>query len=226
MILPCSMKAQTIVYLFPGQGSDERIFSKFKFDPQYKIVNIQYPVPQKGTSLKDYAQQVSNQIDTTAKDYVFVGVSIGGMICSELCECFTPRKTIIISSAKCRSELPRRYKFMRAFPVYKIVPPGLMKIGARLLQPIVEPDRKKEKKTFVSMLKSKTPKYYKRTVAMIIKWDKKEYKENIFHIHGANDHTLPVSNVKADSIIKKGSHMMTLTRGEELFELVNKQLRD
>jgi pimeloyl-ACP methyl ester carboxylesterase len=213
------------IYLFSGQGSDERIFGKLKFDSIYKVINVKYPEPQKGISLAQYARSLKTQIDTTEKDYIFIGVSMGGMICSELCESLHPKKVIVISSAKCRGELPLRYRFQKTFPIYKIIPPRIMKWGARILQPIVEPDRNKEKEIFKSMLKQKSPTYYKRTVAMIIRWDKKTFDPALIHIHGSKDHTLPLRRVKSTHIIEKGSHMMTLTRADTISVLLNTYLR-
>jgi pimeloyl-ACP methyl ester carboxylesterase len=215
---------KTTIYLFPGQGSDERIFAELKPDSEYTFVSIKYPVPEKKTSLKQYARQVSTQIDTTGP-YIFIGVSLGGMICTELTETMKPQKTIIISSAKCRNELPFRYKFQKAIPIYKLVPRGLIKGGARMLQPIVEPDRKKNKAVFKSMLRSKDKRYLKRTVAMIITWDRKTFSDKIIHIHGTKDHTLPYRKVKCNYTVKKGSHMMTLTRGSEINGLIHEILR-
>ncbi len=226
VVFPAKTRAQegkTTIYLFPGQGSDERIFSEFKPDSNFRLVSIKYPIPEKGTSLSDFAKQMIPQIDTSSP-YIFIGVSLGGMISIELNEIMRPEKVIIISSAKCRDELPFRYKFQKTVPLYKLVPKGMIKMGARVLQPIVEPDRKKNKSTFKSMLKSKDKKYLKRTVAMIIKWDRKTYSDKIIHIHGTKDHTLPYRKVKSDYTIKKGSHMMTLTRGEEINVLLNEIL--
>ena len=162
----------TVLYLFPGQGSDERIFSNIKFDSTYKVVSISYPVPEKGANMKDYALTLKKQIDTTG-DYSFIGVSLGGMLCSELTDILHPKKVIIISSAKCRDELPFRYRFQKNIPIYKLFPKGMIKLGARMLQPIVEPDRKKNKATFKSMLKSKNATFLKRSINMIMRWDKK-----------------------------------------------------
>jgi hypothetical protein len=211
---------KTTIYLFHGQGSDERIFSALKPDSNFHIVNVIYPIPEKGTSLKEYAHILSKQVDTGSK-YIFIGMSLGGMICCELADSMKPEKVIIISSAKYRSELPFRYRFQKTIPINAIVPAGLIKLGALILQPIVEPDRNKNKSTFKSMLKSKDPRYLKRTSNMIIHWDKKTYNPKIIHIHGTNDHTLPYRHVKAGHTIKNGSHMMTLTRGEEINALIN-----
>ncbi len=214
-----SSQTPTFVYFFPGQGSDERLFSKVKLDSSFRLVYIAYPVPERGASLREYANVISKQIDTNQK-YIFIGVSLGGMICTELADVYKPEKIIIISSAKCRKELPFRYRFQKTIPINKIIPRGLIKIGAQILQPIVEPDRKKDKAVFKSMLKNKSPKYYKRTVNMIIRWDRKNYNNKIIHIHGTKDHTIPIRNVKVDYRIDKGSHMMTLTRGDEINELI------
>jgi len=207
------------VYLFPGLGSDERIFAKIKLNDHYELVNIKYPIPPKKCTMNQYALMVRDQVDTTGK-YIFIGVSIGGMICAELADILKPEKVIIISSAKCRQELPFRYRFQKNIPIHKIVPAGLMKFGAKLLQPIVEPDRNKNKSTFKAMLRSKNKQYLKRSVNMIINWNRKEYNKNIVHVHGTKDHTLPYGHLKATHTVRKGSHMIALTRGDEINALI------
>jgi pimeloyl-ACP methyl ester carboxylesterase len=210
-----------IIYLFPGQGSDERLFDSIKFKNNPKIVHIKYPIPEKGSSLANYAKRISEQIDISQK-YTFIGVSLGGMIISELNDFLKPEKSIIISSAKSKSELPFRYNFQKGIPLYKIVPPKLMLAGAKFMQPIVEPDRNTHKATFKSMLASKNPLYMKRTVEMIIKWNRHIEQQSIIHIHGTKDHTIPIRNVNPTHIIEGGSHMMTLTQAS----LINKILSD
>jgi len=211
------------VYLFPGQGSDYRIFDSIQFDSSYSVVHIQYAIPSKGISLREFSYSLISQIDS-ARPIILIGVSMGGMICCELESVLNPIKTIIISSAKCSNELPFRYTFQRYIPIYKLFPKRILYWGALLMQPLVEPDRKVCKATFKAMLKSKHPLYLKRTIAMIVTWDKYECNtKSIIHIHGNNDHTLPVRNITADYFIHNGSHMMTLTRGHEI-ETILKQL--
>ena len=205
--------------MFPGQGAEERLFAKIKLDSNFRIVYINFPVPEKNVSMKEYAHLISKQIDTTQK-YIFVGVSLGGMICSELSDFLNPDKIIIISSAKCRYELPFRYRFQKTIPINKILPAGIIKIGAQILQPIVEPDRGIHKAIFKSMLKGKSPKYYKRTVNMILNWERENINSEVIHIHGSNDHTIPLKYVSCNYKIEKGSHLMTLTRGEEINDII------
>lgn len=215
---------KTDVYLFPGQGSDCRIFSKLEFDTsKYKVHCFDYGVPPENESLSDFAMRLSEEIDTT-RSFVLIGVSLGGMFCTEIAHVLNPEKTIIISSAKTMDELPRKYTVQRKYQLFKIIPDHWYKKGALLLQPIVEPDRRNEKETFVSMLNRKSPLYFKRTVEMLIHWNRTSCSENIIHIHGAKDNTIPIDELSINYVIEEGSHMMTLTRANEINALLKKIL--
>jgi len=215
--------AKTIVYLIPGQGADARQFQRLELDPDYEIRHIEYFTPEKGWEMKDFAQALSQQIDTTT-NYVIIGVSLGGMLATEMGEFLSPEKIILISSAKSRNELPGRYTFQKTIPINKLVPRGMIKWGAKQLQPLVEPDSKEDRQVFLDMLNDKDPLFLKRTIAMIIRWERDEYRNDIVHIHGDNDHTLPSKNVAYNYLIENGSHMMVYTRAEEISALVNKIL--
>lgn len=208
------------IYLIPGQGADERLFKNLNFDTSiFKLHIIKYEVPNKGEDLKSYALRLSKQIDTT-KEFYLIGVSLGGMIATEINEILEPKRVIVISSAKCRSELPSQYRFQKKVPIYKIIPKQIIKQSTFIMQPLFEPDRKKEKETCVSMLKDKDPTFLKRTIGMIINWDRTTFDSNIIHIHGNNDHTLPIKNVKYNYLIDNGSHMMILTRTPEISKII------
>ena len=208
-------KSDTIVYLFPGQGSDERLFKGLKLPSGYDTVHISYPVPEKRESLSEYALRFTEMIDTSTP-YILLGVSLGGMICTELSDTLSPLSTIVISSAKSSFELPDRYTIQKHLRINRILPKRLIKGSARLLQGIVEPDRRQNKSTFKDMLKQKDPLYLKRTVDMIVTWERTSYSEHIVHIHGDRDNTIPIKNVSFDFLLEDGSHMMMLTRAPDI----------
>ncbi len=210
----------TIIYLFPGQGSDERLFKHLVLPAGYDTVHISYPVPDKHETLAEYAARYIEEIDCSGP-YILMGVSLGGMICTELSDTLSPLRTILISSAKTTHELPGRYTFQKHFRLNRIIPKRMTKGGARLLQGIVEPDRKHDKETFKDMLKAKDPLYLKRTVDMIINWDRTTYSDKIIHIHGDNDHTIPIKNVRYDYLMEEGSHMMMITRAGEINQIID-----
>lgn len=213
----------TNVYLFPGTGSDARLFSEIKLPDGFQAVNINYPVPAKKATMASYAVVLAAQIDTS-QPFVLIGVSIGGMLCTELAEQLNPLKTIVISSAKCRSELPRHYRFQHYIPLNKLFGPRAIKLLSPAAQYVVEPDSRRNRATFKAMLRAKNRLFLKRAVNMIINWKRLSYEENIIHIHGEKDHTLPLKNISPSIIVKDGSHMMTLTRGEEISRLIREIL--
>ena len=218
----CSSQDQkTIVYFLHGQGSDARLFDSIQLKEGYEKKCIEYGTPKKGSTMESFANEIALQIDTT-KPFVLVGTSLGGMLCTEMAEFLHPQQVVLISSAANRKELPFRYRFQRVIPLYAIVPGFIMVGSARLLQPIVEPDRKKNKETFKSMLKEKDRVYMRRTVKMIIRWKRTSNSVQLHKIHGTNDHTIPIRNVKnVSNVVEDGSHMMTLTCGREISVLLN-----
>lgn len=212
------------VYFLHGQGSDTRLFDSIQLKTGYVKNCIAYGTPKRGSTMESFARELALQIDTT-QPFVLVGTSLGGMLCTEMSEFLHPQQTILISSAANRKELPFRYRFQRVIPLYFIVPGFLMAGGARMLQPIVEPDRKHNKATFKSMLKEKNGKYMRRTVRMIICWKRKSNTAALYKIHGTKDHTLPLRKIKnVNVVIEDGSHMMTLTRANEISTELNKAL--
>ena len=212
------------LYLIPGQGADERLFDSLVIDTSfYHVKKLHWVTPPDGTAMKDFALLMARQIDTT-QPFSLIGVSLGGMVCTELTDLYAPKKVILISSAKSRNELPSKYKFMRNVPINKVVPPNWYKSGAKIAQPITEPDAKTDKEFFQAMLDDKDPLFLKRTTHMIINWERMGYNDKIVHIHGTGDKTLPIKKVKADYVIDNGSHMMVYTRGSEVSRLVNRIL--
>lgn len=219
-----AQSSKTIVYFLHGQGADKRLFDSIQLPESCEIRCIEYGTPDRGSTMNSFARELSKQIDTTEK-FVLVGTSLGGMLCAEMSEFLHPEKTILISSAANRKELPFRYRFQRVIPLYFIVPGFVMKGSARILQPIVEPDRKHNKDTFKAMLKAKNGKYMRRTIRMIIQWKRKTNSAKLVRIHGDKDHTLPIRNVKqVDYLVEDGSHMITLTRGPEISVLLTQEL--
>jgi hypothetical protein len=196
------------LYLISGQGSDERIYQEMNWDSnQFQTVYLPYLIPNQGEKMNTNARRMAENIDTTSP-YSIIGVSLGGMLASEMKTFLSPEKVIIISSAKCRSELPLRYRIQRYLPFYALVPKGLLKAGALIAQPLFEPDRKSHKEVFIAMLKAKDKRFTKRSIRMIMK----------------ADNTLPINKVKPTHIVEKGSHMMALTRAKEVSAIINEVL--
>lgn len=214
--------ARPRIYLIPGQGSDTRIFNHIDFSG-FDTTHIVYVVPQKNETMSNYAQRILQQIDTT-QPFSLIGVSLGGMIATEITKKTHPTHTIIISSARTRYQLPYRYRLMRVVPINRLFKGKIIRAMGIMVQPLVEPDSRKERTLCKSMLQAKHPLLLERGINMIIHWDNEEDNPNIIHIHGTKDHTLPYRRMDGVITVKNGSHMMALTRGEEVGKVIRKEL--
>jgi len=214
-------KSET-VYLLPGQGGDERLFQNIHITG-HEIKVIVLETPFKGESLPEYAKRLSTQIDTTCS-FSLVGVSFGGMIAVEMAKFLEPKKVIIISSAKTKDELPWKYKVVKHLRLYKLFNGKLLKKMANIVRPIIEPDSKKNHDTFSAMIDDRDPAYLKRAVECVLLWENTEYREDIIHLHGTNDHTIPIKNIINPVRIEDASHVMVMTEGDRIGALINEYL--
>lgn len=212
----------TTVYLLSGQGSDERIFKNLSFDSAYNIRYLPYLLPEEDENMHDFAYRMSKQIDTTSP-FVIIGVSLGGMIATEMTSFISPEKVILLSSASSSDEIPKQYSFFRKSALHKEIPAWVFKNATYILQPSYEPDRNFERATCQDMIKDKNALFMKRATHLIVTWTRTEAEnagKSIVQIHGDIDHTLPIKNITADYIIKNGSHMMTLMNAVEISDLL------
>ncbi|MEO1261807.1 MAG: alpha/beta hydrolase [Bacteroidota bacterium] len=227
IITPFFMIAQNshekIIYLIPGQGSDERLFKNISIN-HYETRAIKYEIPEKGATMATYAQQLSAQIDTSLS-YSLIGVSLGGMLAMEMAKQLNPDEVILIASAKNRNEIPRLYKFFRKFPLHLLFGGNFYKFWTLALQPLYEPMPKEDQRMWRDMMKQKNPKFMRRAVRCIIEWENEDSAgENVLHIHGTKDKTLPIKNIEEPVIVEDGTHVMTLTKGEEISAIINQWL--
>lgn len=212
-----------VVYLIPGQGADGRLFQNIHIS-HHDTVILTYLIPEKGEQMAAYAHRMAAQIDTT-RPYAIVGVSLGGMLAVEMKDFLNPEEVIIIASAKCQENIPNLYKFFRNFPLHRVLGGRFYKFGTRFMQPFYEPMTKENQQIFRSMLKQKDPKFMKRAVRCIVEWENDLCSNEVIHIHGTEDRTLPHKTANPDITVENGTHMMTLARGQEISNLLNQYIQ-
>jgi pimeloyl-ACP methyl ester carboxylesterase len=214
-------KSETI-YLIPGQGGDHRLFQNICI-PDHETKVIVLEIPNKGELLPDYARRLSAQIDTT-ECFSLVGVSFGGMIAVEMAKFLDPEKVIIISSAKSTDEFPYSYKVVKNLRMYKLFNGKSLKKMANIARPIAEPDSREDHDIFSAMINDLDPDYLERAIECVFTWENTEYREDIIHLHGADDRIIPLRNIVNPVVVENGSHMMVLTEGYRIGALINEYL--
>lgn len=206
-----------IIYAIPGLGTTKELFEGIAV-ANYQIKVLEWPLPKANYSLKEYSRLFLEQIDVS-KPVILLGVSFGGMICSELAEQIQTKKIILISSCKDSSEFPFLLRFLKIIPLQRLMPDAFVKWISKMrmnsnhrLAPIF--------KMMYSMKKD----YFYNTINYIIKWDKKESKKDFIRIHGTADRLLPNNNGIDFNYVNGGSHAMIFTRPKEINAILNKEL--
>lgn len=211
------------IYFLPGTGANGQLFKNISIE-KYDTVCLEYFEPYKNESFESYIERMASKIDTTER-YSIIGVSLGGMIATELAEILDPEEVIIISSAKAQTELPNHYHLFRYLPIHYLIGGRSMIWGTKLLQPYFEPMEEEGEELFRAMLNEKSPHFIKSAVRWMIDWKRNEYRADIIHIHGDKDRTLPIKNITPDYTIKDGGHMIVYSQAEEISVLLNKHLK-
>ena len=218
----CFLQGQEkIIYMIPGQGSDGRLFKNISI-ADHEVRILEFVPAQKGDDMQAYARRMAEKMDMS-QPFSLVGVSLGGMIALEINKIYGAEEVVLIASAKGKEEIPGLYRFFNKVPLHKLLGGNFLKFWVRTLQPMFEPMSKEDQTLWRDMLKNKESLFMKSALACIIEWEHQidTEAENIYHIHGSKDKTLPVKHIGEAILVQEGTHVMTLTKGDEIYALLN-----
>ncbi|WP_316806658.1 alpha/beta hydrolase [Pedobacter agri] len=208
-------------YFISGLGADKRIFSKLKLDPQIEVIHIEWIVPIKNESLRNYAKRLSSIIDVS-NDFILVGVSFGGMIAVEISKLIAPRCTIIISSTLYSQDLPLLYRFAGKLQLVKLIPSWLIKSSNSLTQNFFFGTKSHSEKQLLRKIIADTDsRFLKWAIGSILSWRNSVRPNSLYHIHGTNDRILYSKSAKPDFVIKNGTHFMVYQNAGEISGIIN-----
>ena len=205
------------LYVLSGLGADERVFYKINFTG-FKVVHIKWLVPQNSEKIENYAGRLTAQITTPTP--ILIGLSFGGMMAIEVAKHIATEKIILISSAKCRSELPFYFRLAGKLSIHKIIPSHAL-INANIFTNRFFSNRSREDKNVIlNVLRDTEPVFLKWAIACIATWQNKAVPQNIFHIHGSADRILPFKFISSPVKIKGGQHLMILNKASEITDVI------
>jgi pimeloyl-ACP methyl ester carboxylesterase len=205
-------------YFISGLGADKKAFQKIKLPSNYDPVYLDWIPPQKDESLTQYARRFSLMIKNDDA-FVLIGLSFGGMLATEIARLRNPMKTIIISSIASSNELPWYFKRAGTIGLHKYVPIKLLG-AATVLKNMMGAASKEDKAIIYNYAKSADRDLIRWSLNAIISWQQPERLPGIIHLHGSNDHMLPLRFTRPDYIIKNGGHLMVFNKAEEVNKIL------
>jgi pimeloyl-ACP methyl ester carboxylesterase len=211
-------------YFISGLGADKRAFQKIKLPQNYSSVFLDWISPEKNESLSRYAARFSERINTN-ETFVLIGLSFGGMLASEIARITQPEKTIIISSLATADELPWYFKIAGKIGLHKAVPVNFFK-AATVLNRIVGAGTPEDKAIIYHYVKTANPDFIRWSLDAIINWNRDERLPGIIHLHGSEDHLLPLKYTHPDFIIKGGGHLMVFNMAGEVNKILQQVLSE
>lgn len=204
---------KTHVYFMPGMAANPTIFENIALpEDKFEQHLLEWFVPKKGMTLSEYAVEMNKKI--VHENPVLLGVSFGGMLVQEMAKYIPIKKTIIVSSVKSTSELPKKMIFAKYTKAHKLLPTSLVNNVELLAKYAFGETITKRLKLYEQYLSIRDKHYIDWSLDQIINWDQQDCPERLVHIHGEKDPVFPIGNIKDCITVKNGTHTMIIHRAK------------
>jgi pimeloyl-ACP methyl ester carboxylesterase len=210
------------LYFISGLGADGRVFKNIQLPPGFSMIHLDWIEPTKNESLPEYAGRLATKIDT-GEDFGLVGLSLGGMMASEIAKTHHPVTTILLSSIPVHSCLPGYFHWAYKLKLHKLVPIGFLKT-ASIFKRKFSPDKPEDKLILKQVIRDTDPVFVRWALNAILTWRNETAPSNCWHIHGSKDEILPIRYTKPTHIIEGGNHLMIMNKADELNKILRQIL--
>jgi len=211
-----------VVFLISGMGADERLFRNLDLSG-YEAIPVTWIEPEPHDTLADYAAKLIQQFSIKAGDSV-IGVSLGGMMATEIAKRVDLKHAILISSIKSPAEAPSYYNFFKALPIYKLLSGRFILKASFLFKPVMGKMAGIHADLFYSMLQNTSPVFLKWSIGASLNWDNAVAPPNITHLIGDADKVFDHKRIKDAVVIPGGDHMMVFNRAKEISPIIREVL--
>lgn len=209
------------VYFMPGLAANAEIFENIKLpENQFESHYLEWEIPKKRETIQEYAQRMNKHV--LHEDVVLIGVSFGGVVVQEMSNFLKLKRLIIISSVKCKDELPRRMKFASKTGFYKLLPLQLLDYVDHFEKFAVNDFLKKRARLYRKYLSVRDRTYLAWSIKNMVNWDCTTPRKDLIHIHGDSDEIFPYKYIGECIPVKGGTHIMIINK----FQWFNKNLPD
>jgi pimeloyl-ACP methyl ester carboxylesterase len=206
------------IYCISGLGADDGVFQYLDLS-FVKPVFLKWLEPLKNETLHAYAMRMKEKYIHEENPLIF-GLSLGGMIAVEIAKSIPLSKTIIISSAKTKKEIPFYLKTFRYIPLYKTLPDWSIRQRSLMREFFLGAKIKEAKNYVKKVAQHADADFYRWAIGAILNWENETIPSNVVHIHGSNDKLLPYKFIKADITVNNGGHLMIIENADKVSELI------
>ena len=206
-------------YFISGIGADYRLFKNIQLPAGFEAEYLHWISPLPGESLSDYAARLSQYINR-GEEHILIGLSLGGIMATEISKLTLPVRTIIFGSVPTHNQLPPWFKYAAKIKLHKLIHPSFVKFSARIKHSLFTKG-KENRKFLLQLIRDGDNRFIYWGMDAVMKWRNEHVPANLIHIHGSNDEVFPIRYVKPKYILK-GGHLLVFHHADE----VNKLLRE
>lgn len=211
-------------YFISGLAAQCRIFDKIELPEEYKRHYLEFIIPNEEDDLASYALRLGKDI---APNSIVIGLSLGGMMATEIAKSRPDITAILLSSIPVKSEFPKYLSFLLQLKLNQYLSKEIVGFFFNKMKSIFMQSNltSSDEKLLMDMFNEGDFDFFLWCIEAIKLWNNKYYPSNIIRIHGTNDRVLPLKNKeKIDCIIKGGSHVMLLENHNEINSFLRKIL--
>jgi pimeloyl-ACP methyl ester carboxylesterase len=195
----------------PGMAANPIIFEHIKLpENQYRMHYLEWIIPEKKESLKDYVKRLI--LGIKHENPIVVGVSFGGIIVQEIAKIIKVKKIVVISSVKTKYELPRRMVLAKYTGLHRLIPTSLVYKLDVIVKYAYGDTVVKRLNLYDKYLSVRDKYYLDWAIDKVIRWDQQQALPNTVHIHGENDMVFPFAHIKGCVSVKGGTHVMIINK--------------
>src|ERR1022692_4825546 len=210
------------VYFISGLAADSRVFKYIQLPAHCEAVFLEWIKRMKNEPLKDYSLRLAEKIDTS-EPFSIIGLSMGGMMASEIACRLNPLVTILISSVPSSKHLPFYFKAAGALKLQKAIPISLVK-SAAVVKRLFTAETDEDKKMIRQIIKESDNFFIRWAMDAILKWKNETPPLSYVHIHGSKDEVLPIRFTKPTHVLSKAGHLMIMTKAKEINKILEEAL--
>ena len=213
------------MYLLPGLGFDQRIFSKLTLEGPVSYLNwIESEVGETWTS---YAQRMAASISPVDVPPILIGHSLGGMLALEIASFMEVEQVILLSSIRSRAELPFHFRVVKPLGVHRIFSKGLTLSTFSLWAKSHGYKDQESQTLFQSMVGQQSNTYLRWALRQLSIWEHPviSAQTKVCQIIGDQDKTFPIQKkATPDVVIPGGSHFMLYNQPGLISKAINQLL--
>ncbi len=207
------------IYCISGLAADHRLFVNIEV-PGCSLIHLPWVPISETDDMGTYAMKMAAIIPE--ENPVILGLSLGGMLATEIARRMPVSKVIIVSSAKNWAEVGFNSKFLSWLNGSGIIPDFLFNRTYEVQLYFLGAHSEPEKKLLRQVIHDADPVFIRRAVHMILSWNATDYPPDIEHIHGTSDKLILPRNVKPNHWITGGTHLMILNKCDEINAIIAK----